>query len=133
VKDYSFLNHFITENIYLIDQDTASQVESSASEANLIVTTLPLSDEDKEFIYKIFSAVDVFPDMLDFGGPETEFKDGHSKVFYFGTKPPMESVDFYKELAMKNCTAIVAHSLSEIAEDTAKKRELWSVLKTCFP
>jgi len=67
VKDHTFLNHFITEDIYLIDQDTA------------IVTPLPLADQDKEFLYKIFMAVDVPPDMLDLGGPETEFKDGHSK------------------------------------------------------
>ena len=131
MKDSSFLNHFITENIYLIDQDTASQVESSASEANLIVTTLPLSDKDKEFIYKIFAAVDVFPDMLDFGGPETKFKDGHSKLFFFGTKP-IETTDFYREINFQDRKVVMAHSLSEIAEDTTKKRELWSVLKTCF-
>ena len=133
MKDYSYLNHFITENIYLIDQDTTSQMESSAAEANLIVTTLPLSDKDKEFIYKIFAAVDVFPDMLDFGGPETEFRDGHTKVFFFGTKPTSGTTDFYREMNFQDRKVVIAHSLSAIAEDTAKKRELWSVLKTCFP
>jgi len=132
-KDHTFLNHFITEDIYLIDQDTASHVEPSASVGHLIVTPLPLADQDKEFLYKIFMAVDVPPDMLDLGGPETEFKDGHSKVFFFGTKPITEITDFYKEIKLHDRTIVIAHSLSEIAKDNAKKRELWSVLKTCFP
>jgi len=132
VKDHTFLNHFITEDIYLIDQDTASHVEPSASVGHLIVTPLPLADQDKEFLYKIFTAVDVSPDMLDLGGPETKFKDGHSKVFFFGTKPTTEITDFYREMNFQDRKVVIAHSLSEIAEDTTKKRELWSVLKTCF-
>lgn len=131
-KDHTFLNHFITEDIYLIDRDTASHVEPSASVRYLIVTHLPLSDQDKQFLYKIFMAVNVSPDMLDLGGPETEFKDGHSKVFFFGTKPTTEITDFYREMNFQDRKVVIAHSLSEIAEDTAKKRELWSVLKTCF-
>ncbi len=132
MKDHTFLNHFITEDIYLIDRDTASHVEPSASVGHLIVTPLPLADQDKQFLYKIFIAVDVPPDMLDLGGPETEFKDGHSKVFFFGTKPTTEITDFYREMNFQDRKVVIAHSLSEIAEDTTKKRELWSVLKTCF-
>jgi len=133
VKDCSFLNHFITENIYLIDQGTKTHEQPAASSGPLIVAPLPLSDKDKKFLYKVFTAVDVAPDMLDLRGPETEFKDGHSKVFFFGTKPTTESTDFYKEMNLQDCTIVIAHSLSEIAGDSTKKRELWSVLKACFP
>jgi len=132
VKDHAFLNHFITEDIYLIDGNTTSHVEPSTSVRYLMVTPLPLSDQDKEFLYKIFMAVNVSPEMLDLGGPDTEFKDGHSKVFFFGTKT--ETTEFYKEIDKQGGGTIVnAHSLSEISQDTTKKRALWSVLKTCFP
>ncbi len=134
MKDYSFLNHFISEHIYLIDPDNSSLVDPPASELYLVATPLPLPEKDKEFLYKIFAAVNVSPDLLAFQGTDPAFKDAYTKVFFFGTKPAaIETVELYKVVTFQNRQVIIAHSLSEIAEDNAKKRRLWSVLKTCFP
>ncbi len=126
------MNHFITEDIYLINHHVKSEEVRDVEVKYLILTSIPLADEDKEFLFKIFAAVNVSPVMLDLGGPESKLNDSHSGIFFFGIKPTTTQVEFYKEFNFQDRMAIMAHSLSEIANESANKRDLWSVLQTCF-
>ena len=129
-KAHTFLGHFITEEIYLVDSKPSKNDEI---DKGILIVSAPLSEEEEKFLQKIFAAIDIVPAQLNIVNSEKSINHTHSLVFYFGIQPSVSYKAFYEINKVKDSTIIVAHSLSEIAHDDARKRELWSVLKTCFP
>ena len=130
-KEYTFLGHFITEEIYLVDSEPSKSDESDVDKKILIISE-PLSAEEKTFLQKIFAAIDIVPDQLKIVNSENSLGHKHSLVLYFGIQPSVSYKAFYEINKVKDSMVIVAHSLSEIAHDDSRKRELWDVLKSCF-
>ena len=130
-KEYTFLGRFITEEIYLVDSELSKNDENKVDKKILIVSE-PLSKEEETFLQKIFAAIDIVPDQLKIVNSENSLSQKHSLVFYFGIQPSVSYKTFYEINKVKDSMVIVAHSLSEIAHDDSRKRELWNVLKSCF-
>ena len=130
-KEYTFLGHFITEEIYLVDSKPSKNDEIDVDKKILIVSE-PLTEEEEKFLEKIFAAIDIVPDQLKILNSENPLSHKYSLVFYFGIQPSVSYKAFYEINKVKDSMVIVAHSLSEIAHDDSRKRELWNVLKSCF-
>jgi len=131
MADRNFLSAFIKEDIYLIDRSGSKPAKQSLdAEKYLIVTPGPLSDTDREFLYKIFAAVQVPPQQL-FIADEKLSPEDFKAAFYFGIEPNHASVYYRKQLVQQK-PQIMAHPLSEIARDNGRKRKLWAVLKELF-
>jgi len=130
-KDYAFLGHFIAEEIYLVDPEPSKNDENEMDKKILIVSD-PLSEEEEKFLQKIFTAIDIVPDQLSIVNSEKSLSQQHSVVFYFGIQPTIENKALYKIHRVNDSDIILAHRLSEIACDDSRKRELWTVLKSCF-
>lgn len=128
-----FLKYFINEEIYLLN-DQYAQPEQAKVEDNqylVVVPVTPLSEADQEFLYKIFAAVNVAPEILKISKDHYNLED-HPLAFFFGTRHEHNPVNLYEATAEDSCTLVQAHSLAELAEDSDKKRLLWNVLKSCF-
>jgi hypothetical protein len=131
MADRNFLSAFIKEDIYLIGKAASVPAESpSKSETYLVVTPSPLSDPDRDFLYKIFAAVQIPQKMLFLSTEKLSAKD-YKAAFYFGTEP-QDGSGFYQEKLVEQKPVIMAHQLSEIAADREKKKKLWTVLKRLF-
>lgn len=130
-KDYTFLGHFISEEIYLVDSNPSKDVEKRINKEILIVSA-PLLEEEEKFLQKIFAAVEISPDQLSIVHSEKPISQQHSLAFYFGIQPTIENKELYKKHRVNDSDIVLAHRLSEIAHDESRKRELWTVLKACF-
>jgi len=130
VTDNTFLSLFLSEDIYLIENNTENdQVKTDDKYA--VITHLPLSDPDQKFLYKIFSSVKISSEQLHLQ-EISNFDLQHTVSFFFGVTPPGEDPEYYQIIDGEHGRVVVAHSLADIAQDDIKKRDLWKVLKSCF-
>lgn len=172
-NDTSFLPHFITEEVYLVDEITSekekvvevtNEVNESTEKYEVINSSLKLEytgdnnkgiivlvsyqngipASDNEFLFKILSAVmlsgkDIA--LIDLGiNNTTEHHQliselSYQKVIAFGTNCSIifpDQIEMYTTTPIKNREILKAHSLSEVAEDTTKKKLLWIQLQKAF-
>lgn len=131
MADRNFLSAFIKEDIYLIGKTPPVTAGApSKGEKYLVVTPSPLSNHDREFLYKIFEAVQIPQEMLFISAEKLSVKD-YKAAFYFGIEPVDQS-GYYQKRLVEKTPLIMAHQLSEISADREKKKKLWEVLKTMF-
>ena len=126
MDEHNFLPHFISEEIYLLDESP-----SSLERKTIVMVDGPMSDADKQFLLKIFSAVSISPQQLII------YETSHTpdvlagEIFYFGNTP--EKAEMYQVTPQGEVQIIYCHSLSELAADQDQKRKLWEVLKEVYP
>ncbi len=131
MKDPNFLSHFIKEDIYLVKSELPSVDRKNDIQKHLILTAAPLSESEEHFLYKIFAAVNIEPDLLAIS-QSNEAAEGYETVFSFGVDPLIGDLPYYTAQTKDNLTMVKSHNLSEISNDDSKKRQLWSVLKSLF-
>lgn len=131
MTDRKFISAFIREDIYLIEPREKPGGSSIPIAKYLIITPAPLSDDDLNFLYKVFAAVNISAEMLSISQDDTGFED-YKAVFYFGAEPAHRSIKYYEKIQTEPPTVVVGHSLADIASDQTKKKALWSVLKDLF-
>ena len=60
MEDQGFINHFIREEIYLVDEADTTRTGNGV----LVVADLPLNNDDEVFLNKIFDSVGITPNDL---------------------------------------------------------------------
>ena len=91
-KAHTFLGHFITEEIYLVDSKPSKNDEM---DKGILIVSAPLSEEEEKFLQKIFAAIDIVPAQLNIVNSEKPINHTHSLVFYFGIQPSISYKAFY--------------------------------------
>jgi hypothetical protein len=127
-----FLRYFINEEIFLIDPKESTPTATAEHQAPiLVVTPEPPSDEDVALLGKIFASVKIPEKHWQLSSGDYNLSQ-HTHAFLFGGDHKGADLSLYEKTTIGTCTVIRAHSLTEIATDKLKKRELWTILKSVF-
>ena len=114
------IKHFITEDIFLVEEKEPEKVK-------FLVACQSLNEEEKTLLEKILKAIGISEEEYELEVGSTKKITNYQKALIFAEKPFGE---FYKVKDYKGSEILSSKSLSQIKDSNQEKSKLWNALKS---
>lgn len=138
--DEESLKYFITEEVFLINEDEQTKKDSEAKEKSghpVLVWTHELTDKDQDLLEKMLQAVNLDLSKVHLIHQEQDYVEDYKILLSFGhanfvTEKIKREVFLNQPIETEENNILVSYPISSLHTDVKKKAELWQGMKKLF-
>lgn len=138
--DEESLKYFITEEVFLINEDEETKKDSVAEEKTshaVLVWTHELTDKDQELLKKMLQAVNLDLSKVHLIHQEQDYVEDYKILLSFGhtnfiSEKIKREVFLNQPIETEENNILVSYPISSLHTDVKKKGELWQGMKKLF-